>query len=329
MKDSTKSLLRRSLDAFGDDLGLDNRVYPSYTRQHSSSLVVSAFDACFALTALLETRPGALPSELVGARAAAGAPSATHAAVVKASQDAARRAADDDTDAAAANASAGNTAAAAVVASVGLTPGRLALISSLAGSSANAAAAAQAAALRPSRQCFWSAYDALAPTGPGADLLRLGIGLAIDVQRAIIRQGVAMIKKREVDMRTMVHQAIVDSSPDLALFTRPGALARLASFVQDLIAIKKVSRPLVVAFLIPAADAYIVLGTNSLRQAKTRRGANAFGAAFRAAAEKVRARVRQDGFDNSVVYVQKADLKNFLHQLIFTVSGSVTLTVNA
>jgi cell division control protein 45 len=311
MKESVKASFRTHLDAFGQVLGLVDNEFPSFVRQHSSALLVSAADMVLALAALLETKPGTLPAYLLGR--AANSHAAASAGIRAAAARAAARADGLLTEGTDGDASLLSPPSAAAAAAAG-------------GPAGAAPSETLDSALRAPRQAFWMAYDALAPQ-TGIDTLRLGLALAVDVQCAIVRQGVAMVKKREIDMRALVHYAIVDSSPDLAIFSRPAALARLASFVLDLIALKKVSRPLVIAILIPAADAYLVLGANGLRNAPTRRGANAFGTAFRAAAAKVRARVRHDGFDASIVYVQRADLKKLIHQLIFVVTASVSLQV--
>lgn len=64
-----------------------------------------------------------------------------------------------------------------------------------------------------------------------------------------------------------------------------------------------------------------------IRGETTRQGPNSFGAAFTEAAIRINARIRQEGFDTTVMQVQRDDLKAFLKQMLIVVTTSVALNL--
>lgn len=140
---------------------------------------------------------------------------------------------------------------------------------------------------------FWTAFDALGEyvhsrTDMFCDLtlcsmerVNDSLKLARALHQAIIRQGTSIIDKQ--DIRTMHgHRVVVlQQGPDLALFTIPGVLSRLALWLIEAMrdrvaetkqAKKRKSLPFVVACLDEKAGRYVVVGvTSALEFGDTRR----------------------------------------------------------
>lgn len=118
--------------------------------------------------------------------------------------------------------------------------------------------------------------------------------LARALHQAIIRQGTSIIDKQ--DIRTMHgHRVVVlQQGPDLALFTIPGVLARLAQWLIEAMrdrvvdgkqAKRRKSLPFVVACLDEKASRYLVVGVTSAIE---------FGDTRRKCAANFMSRVRAD-----------------------------------
>jgi len=166
---------------------------------------------------------------------------------------------------------------------------------------------------------FWAAYDALGDIIP----LRDALALSMSLHRAIIRQGTSIIDKQ--DIRTMrSHRVVVLSQgPDLALFSHPGVLSRLALWLIDALRDKlpgtklargKKSLPFVLACLNERTETYIVVGVmGSLELGDVTK--NEFGLAFINAKERCNARSSHNSFNTSVLEIDHDDLKVFLEAL--------------
>ncbi|KZV86545.1 CDC45-like protein [Exidia glandulosa HHB12029] len=166
---------------------------------------------------------------------------------------------------------------------------------------------------------FWTAFDALGDMERVNDSLKLARAL----HQAIIRQGTSIIDKQ--DIRTMHgHRVVIlQQGPDLALFTIPGVLARLALWLIEAMrdkvadgkqAKKRKSLPFVVACLDEKAERYLVVGvTSALEFGDIRR--NQFGLAFLQAKAKCNARTRHGSFDTSIIEINQDDLNIFLQTL--------------
>ncbi|KAJ7273195.1 CDC45-like protein [Mycena rebaudengoi] len=168
---------------------------------------------------------------------------------------------------------------------------------------------------------FWTAFDALGDIGP----LRQALNLSMSLHRAIIRQGTSIIDKQ--DIRTMRNHRVVilTQGPDLALFSHPGVLSRLALWLVDALRdklpgtnvstrSKRKSLPFVVACLNEAVHSYIVVGVMAAMDFGDVRK-NEFGLAFLDAKERCNARTRHGSFDTSVLEINQEDLKVFLETL--------------
>ena len=104
------------------------------------------------------------------------------------------------------------------------------------------------------------------------EALKHALPIAQHLHRAILRTGTSIIEKRQIRHLRAFRMAVVKEGPDVALFTHPGALTKLALWVGEAIAEQereqrgKVGKsrrgtPLVMAGLNEARGVYIVVGT--------------------------------------------------------------------
>lgn len=123
---------------------------------------------------------------------------------------------------------------------------------------------------------FWSAYDALSPTGSESPTLLLeALPLAQHLHRAILRTGTSLLSKHQIRHLRAFRIAVVKDGPDVKLFTNPGALTKLALWVSEAIQVQErergdglkigkkraVGTPLVLAGLDEDRGVYVVVGT--------------------------------------------------------------------
>lgn len=78
---------------------------------------------------------------------------------------------------------------------------------------------------------FWDAYDAL----NNVDVLRKGLTVAMELQRAVVRTGTALIDKHNIKNLRSFRMACVKEGPDVGVFTHPLALTRLALWIAEAI----------------------------------------------------------------------------------------------
>ncbi|KAK7693669.1 hypothetical protein QCA50_003239 [Cerrena zonata] len=298
MAKDLKQMLRNKLDQIAPEYGLVELSYPSFTRCYGyRSQPLSACDAVEALSALLDVASGIrLEVEVEGARNGGewfGAGRLWELGGHEGKRD--RE-----------------------------TEGEMAKI--LAGISKAAAGGKQEEDEDEEWwvKNFWTAFDALNNFG----LLQEALPLSMTLHRAIIRQGSSIIDKQ--DIRTLRgHRVVVlTQGPDLALFSHPGVLSRLALWLveamRDKVPVrplangkKRKSLPFVVACLNEKTETYIVVGvTAALDFGEVRK--NEFGLAFLDAKERCNARTRHGSFDTSVIEINKDDLKVFLETLVET-----------
>ncbi|KAG6819535.1 hypothetical protein H0H93_010921 [Arthromyces matolae] len=170
-------------------------------------------------------------------------------------------------------------------------------------------------------QNFWVAYDALSNIAA----LREALGLSMALHRAIIRQGTSIIDKQDIKTMQGCRIAILSQGPDLALFTQPSILLRLALWLVDALRehlpaittgsrAKRKSLPFVVACLNENTGTYMVVGvTAALEFGDVRK--NEFSVSFMNARIKSNADLRHASFDGSVVEIDREVLKLFLDAL--------------
>ncbi|MCJ1381399.1 hypothetical protein MMC17_004509 [Xylographa soralifera] len=111
---------------------------------------------------------------------------------------------------------------------------------------------------------FWTAYDAL----ENVEALKHALPHAQHLHRAILRTGSALLAKRHIRHLKAFRMAVVKDGPDVALFTHPGALTKLALWLADAIAAQEPdapasgkATPLVLAGLNDPRGVYVVVGT--------------------------------------------------------------------
>ncbi|KUJ17153.1 CDC45-like protein [Mollisia scopiformis] len=115
---------------------------------------------------------------------------------------------------------------------------------------------------------FWDAYDALEKI----EELKAALPTAQHLHRAILRTGTSLIEKRQIKHLRAFRMCIVKDGPDVALFTHPAALTKLALWIGEAIAEQERESkgklghggrgtPLVVAGLNESRGVYVVVGT--------------------------------------------------------------------
>ncbi|KAL9094124.1 MAG: hypothetical protein Q9165_003539 [Trypethelium subeluteriae] len=129
---------------------------------------------------------------------------------------------------------------------------------------------------------FWLAYDALSPhassstlssshhgiPNSGLPLLLSHIPTAQALHRAILRTGTALVAKKQIRHLRAFRMGVVREGPDVALFTQPGALVKLALWVAEAVGVvggersgKRAGREaLVLAGLDEGRGVYVVVG---------------------------------------------------------------------
>ncbi|KAG6874268.1 hypothetical protein C0995_001493 [Termitomyces sp. Mi166 len=170
-------------------------------------------------------------------------------------------------------------------------------------------------------QNFWTAYDALNDIGA----LREALSLAMALHRAIIRQGTSIIDKQDIKTMAGYRVVVLSQGPDLALFTHPSILLRLALWLVDALRdhmpavvngskAKRRSLPFVVACLNEVTETYMVVGfTAALEFGDVRK--NEFTRTFVSARKLCRAELRHTSFDATVLELPQKDLRVFLDAL--------------
>ena len=109
---------------------------------------------------------------------------------------------------------------------------------------------------------FWAAYDALG----SVNVLMSHIQTAQHLHRAIFRTGKSLIMKKQIHHLRAFRIAVVKEGPDIQLFTHPGALVKLALWLQEAIEEINGSRgdtkgnELVLAGLDEDRGVYVVVG---------------------------------------------------------------------
>ncbi|KAI9889771.1 MAG: hypothetical protein M1814_004973 [Vezdaea aestivalis] len=115
---------------------------------------------------------------------------------------------------------------------------------------------------------FWEAYDAL----QSIDDLKAALPTAMYLHRAILRTGTSLLAKKQIKHLNAFRMAVVRDGPDVALFTHPSALTKLALWVGEAVAEQEreargrlgrggKGTPLVVAALNEGRGVWVVVGT--------------------------------------------------------------------
>ncbi|KAI8803183.1 CDC45 family [Cladochytrium replicatum] len=171
-------------------------------------------------------------------------------------------------------------------------------------------------------QNFFIAYDAL----DSFDLLYHGIHLSMQLQKALVRTGLSVIDKHQVKTLKNYRYAILSGlgtdsiglgagEMDASIFARSmSLLQRLASFIAMVYQeYHQKQLPLVIAAPDLKKDSFIVVGLQGYSPDIEVK--NQFGLAFQTTAERTGANVRYDGFESSVIEIKRDDFELFMKAL--------------
>ncbi|XP_051180223.1 cell division control protein 45 homolog [Lolium perenne] len=161
---------------------------------------------------------------------------------------------------------------------------------------------------------FWVAYSALSVNN--VDQLQKGMQSAIEIQRAILRQGSSAITKSGFIRSAKKFRWVkLDDPVDTAKLCHPQALTKFCFFLMDALKERGARmKPLVCACLAGDPEKVLVVGVCG----KPRLGAiqgNAFGNAFRSAAEEIGADYFHDMFESSWIVLDVVAVSSFMIRL--------------
>uniref|UniRef100_A0A0E0J673 Uncharacterized protein n=1 Tax=Oryza nivara TaxID=4536 RepID=A0A0E0J673_ORYNI len=161
---------------------------------------------------------------------------------------------------------------------------------------------------------FWVAYSALSLSN--VDQLRKGMQSAIEIQRAILRQGSSAITKTGFIRSAKKFRWVkLDDPVDTDKLCQPQALTKFCFFLMDALRERGARmKPLICACLAREPEKVLVVGVCG----KPRLGAvkgNAFGNAFRSAAEEIGADYFHDMFESSWIVLDVVAVSSFMIRL--------------
>ncbi|XP_062197104.1 uncharacterized protein LOC133900041 [Phragmites australis] len=161
---------------------------------------------------------------------------------------------------------------------------------------------------------FWVAYAALSLSN--VDQLRKGMQSAIEIQRAILRQGSSAITKTGFIRSAKKFRWVkLDDPVDTNKLCHPQALTKFCFFLMDALKERGARmKPLICACLAKEPEKVLVVGVCG----KPRLGAvqgNAFGNAFRSAAEEIGADYFHDMFESSWIVLDVVAVSSFMIRL--------------
>ncbi|CAM0874416.1 unnamed protein product [Alopecurus aequalis] len=172
---------------------------------------------------------------------------------------------------------------------------------------------------KDSKECsaaeqFWVAYSALSLSN--VDQLQKGMQSAIEIQRAILRQGSSAITKSGFIRSAKKFRWVkLDDPVDTGKLCHPQALTKFCFFLMDALKERGARmKPLVCACLTREPDKVLIVGVCG----KPRLGAiqgNAFGNTFRSAAEEIGADYFHDMFESSWIVLDVVAVSSFMIRL--------------
>ncbi|XP_068660832.1 uncharacterized protein [Aristolochia californica] len=163
----------------------------------------------------------------------------------------------------------------------------------------------------PPAEQFWFAYSALSLNN--LDKLRKGMQNAIQVQRAILRQGSSAITKAGfIRSGRKFRWAMLEDTVDTNILGYPQALTKFCYFLMDALREKGARmKPLICACLAQEPNKFLLVGVCG----KPRLGAiqgNEFGAAFRSAAEEIGVEYFHELFESSWIVLHTNNITPFM-----------------
>ncbi|KAG0240803.1 hypothetical protein BGW41_006661 [Actinomortierella wolfii] len=307
-----KKILKEKIESVAPEYGLHDILFTSFLRSRGFQGTMSASDFAYAVSALLEVSPEASISLGIKADEHLGidlAGSSTTAAFATNPLMTANGTGPPST-------SVGNApTAAGANGSSRSTANR--------GSTANGSGADDQNDSSNSTQPAWwhanfyKACDALSESGHH---LEEGVALAMKQQRAIIRQGVAIIDKQLIKTLSNYRLATVKDGPDLPVFWNASTIQRLAQFlvyaIREYGSSKTSSRstPLVLAVLNEPSQTYYIAGVNGSANIGEVTP-NKFGTAFQRISMLEGIPVRYVGYDHTVIEIDRDDFESFLSHI--------------
>ncbi|KAK1319546.1 hypothetical protein QJS10_CPB04g00617 [Acorus calamus] len=161
---------------------------------------------------------------------------------------------------------------------------------------------------------FWVAYSALS-TG-NLDQLRKGMQNAIEVQRAILRQGSSAITKSGFIRSGRKFRWVKLEDPvDTEMLGYPQALTKFSYFLMDALRERGAKmKPLICACLAKEPEKVLIVGICGKPRLGAVRG-NSFGMAFRAAAEEIGAEFFHELFESSWIVLDTVAVNSFMIRL--------------
>ncbi|KAG0343263.1 hypothetical protein BG004_005429 [Podila humilis] len=257
-----KKILRDRIETVTPEYGLNEILYTSFTRSYGYRGLMSASDAVYAVTSLLETSPAA--SVALGY-------SVEWNSLDGHEQDSER------TDSAESSQSWWHSS-------------------------------------------FFKACDALDGSQPEGDPLRHGVTLCMKIQKAIVRQAIAIIEKQVIITLSTCRAATLKDGPHLPIFWNPLTLNRLAQFlvyaIREYGSIKSGIRPipLVLAVLKEETQSFIVSGIHG-SPVIGNVTPNKFGVVFEKIAYNEKISMKYLGFDKATVEIDRDDLETFMRSI--------------
>ncbi|XP_072975936.1 uncharacterized protein [Typha angustifolia] len=161
---------------------------------------------------------------------------------------------------------------------------------------------------------FWVAYSALSLNN--VDQLRKGMQCAIDIQRAILRQGSSAVTKTGFIRSGRKFRWVKLEDPvDAERLGHPQALTKFSFFLMDALKERGAKmKPLICACLAKEPDKVLIVGVCG----KPRLGAiqgNSFGIAFKTAAEEIGAEYFHELFESSWIILDTVAVSSFMIRL--------------
>lgn len=161
---------------------------------------------------------------------------------------------------------------------------------------------------------FGVAFDALSLSK--VDKLKLGMQQAIRVQRAILRQGsMAIMKSGCIRSGRKFRWVKLEDSGDSRLLGYPQALTKFGYFLMDALREKGARmKPLICACVSQEPEKVLVVGVCGRPRLAAAQG-NAFGSAFRSAAEQVGKSYFHELFESSWIVLDAQSVNSFMVNL--------------
>lgn len=161
---------------------------------------------------------------------------------------------------------------------------------------------------------FGMAYDALSFNK--VEKLELGMRQAIKVQRAVLRQGsTAITKKGSIRSGSKFRWVKLEDTADTNLLCHPQALTKFGFFLMDALREKGARmKPLICVCYTQEREKVLIVGICGKPRLGARNG-NAFGIAFRSAAEETDAEFFHELFESSWIVLEAAAVNSFMIRL--------------